>query len=1128
MNRLESVARRSIVLAVVLFAGDALSPALAQCTDVDGDGAFVEPSCGGAVDCNDADAAIHPGTVEMCNGFDDDCDGLLDETCSTACPGPRRDGSDVRVSFGPGGNDGPRIAWAGDGYGVVWDDYRFSDGSSVYQEIYFSRLDVDGNPVGGEVRVTDDPSSSLFPYVTWNGTEFAVAWHDGRTGNSEIFFQRIDPDGNLVGTSVQVTNDANPARNPVLMWNGSAYGLVWQEVTTGDDRLLFLELDRAGSPVGSPLVVSDPTAQPASDQPHAAWTGSGYGVAWQDGRDGNGEIYFARLDAAGVKIGGDVRVTDDAARQDSPEIVWTGSEYGVAWNDERNGNGEIYFARLDATGARIGAEIRITNDPADSTYPTSPGLAWNGEEYAVAWRDGRDGNTEIYLARLDATGNPLGTDVRVTYEPHASNSARVVWTGTDYRVAWNDGRDGGGEIYNARVRCCDSMTDLDGDGVSECDDCDDLDDTVYPGAAETCDHVDDDCDGEVDEGFDADLDGYTVCSGDCNDADPAVTGAWEIPCNGIDEDCDGLADDAPDADEDGRDVCGTADPVNPDGLEADCGDGDAAVGPGLAEVCDGIDNDCDGQVDEGCDGTCELPAVYGGEVRVTNAPGDSGFVSLQWNGAEYALAWDDYRVEPWSQVFFNRIGRDGVPVGPDVQVTAVDDFTAYPSLAATGSGYLAAWEDYRAGDAIEIFDAVLDATGSRTTAETRVTVSLPASRVPLASWNGREFGVLWEDSRHGPRELYLGRIDRDGRKAGDEVRLTDSASESAVPSMVWNGSEYAVAWYDDRNGNGDIYFARFDETGNRIGAEVRVTNDPASSVWPTLAWTGSGYGVAWEDGRVQVPFPATQIYFARLDAVGNKIGSDVRVTTAWYPAEAPSLAWTGSEFALVWRDFRNQITQAQLYYARLDENGTRLGPETRLFASPASVMEPVVVWSGGELGIAWHDGRQGDDEVYFARLRCCEDDLDLDGFGACDDCVDRDGSTYPGATEACDGLDNNCDGAIDEGFPVPGGVAVLRFAADGSTMSWDPAVDADRYDVLRGDLLALRASGGDYTAAATQCVEDDAAGTQSSDPALPASGEGFFYLIRAQAACKDGTYDSGGSGQRGSRDGGLAGPPACS
>ncbi len=111
---------------------------------------------------------------------------------------------------------------------------------------------------------------------------------------------------------------------------------------------------------------------------------------------------------------------------------------------------------------------------------------------------------------------------------------------------------------------------------------------------------------------DHDLDGHTIFV-DCDDADPDVYPGATETCDGVDEDCDGLTDedavDAPlwyaDTDRDGWGASGasvracTAPPGHV--AEAgDCDDLDARRAPTLAEQCNGRDDDCDGVVDEGC------------------------------------------------------------------------------------------------------------------------------------------------------------------------------------------------------------------------------------------------------------------------------------------------------------------------------------------------------------------------------------------------------------------------------------------------------------------------------------------------------------------------------------------------
>ncbi len=84
--------------------------------------------------------------------------------------------------------------------------------------------------------------------------------------------------------------------------------------------------------------------------------------------------------------------------------------------------------------------------------------------------------------------------------------------------------------------------DLDGDGVDgggcEGTDCDDENPDIYPDADELCDGLDNDCDGDVDEGFDEDGDGYLSCEDDCDDTNDEINPDAEEICDGLDNDCD--------------------------------------------------------------------------------------------------------------------------------------------------------------------------------------------------------------------------------------------------------------------------------------------------------------------------------------------------------------------------------------------------------------------------------------------------------------------------------------------------------------------------------------------------------------------------------------------------------------
>jgi hypothetical protein len=123
----------------------------------------------------------------------------------------------------------------------------------------------------------------------------------------------------------------------------------------------------------------------------------------------------------------------------------------------------------------------------------------------------------------------------------------------------------------------------------------------------------------------------------------------------------------------------------------------------------------------------------------------------------------------------------------------------------------------------------------------------------------------------------------------------------------------------------------------------------------------------------------------------------------------------------------------------------------------------------------------------------------------------------PSAVDVCDGVDNDCNGIVDNGITVPGTVNGLVSGPLKNELHWSPVVGADRYDVVRGDLLSLRGSSGDFTSSLSACI-DDAPGSTTSDAATPGIGGGLYYLVRAQAACKNGSFSQWTGAEQPGRD----------
>jgi len=311
-------------------------------------------------------------------------------------------------------------------------------------------------------------------------------------------------------------------------------------------------------------------------------------------------------------------------------------------------------------------------------------------------------------------------------------------SGTSIWYADADGDGHGGSQF--QVQACSAPAGY----VASSDDCDDLNGSSYPGASEICDGADNDCDLAIDEGVfltwyeDGDNDGYgngavsseacEVPSGyvanalDCDDFSAATNPAAYEVCDSADNDCDGSVDEDAinattwyvDTDADGYgDAASSVDacsqPTGHVDNGDDCLDSNGAV-PGTQEVCDGLDNDCNGTADDGCvptscknaldagvatqdgavsmdpeqdgvgvfDALCDMTTDGGGWTLVASFVNDDG--TVHWSRPEGVTHWQndstfgdlltytgaDFKSEAFSAV-----------VGTDLMVTDANGFVSF-------------------------------------------------------------------------------------------------------------------------------------------------------------------------------------------------------------------------------------------------------------------------------------------------------------------------------------------------------------------------------------------------------------------------------------------------------------------
>jgi len=205
-----------------------------------------------------------------------------------------------------------------------------------------------------DVRLTfDNASSHIYYNNAWQiaaiGDTVHVVWCDKRDGNCENYYKRSD-DG------------------------GTTWGM--------DTRLTY-----------------NPGTQCA---PGIAVSGSYVHVVWPDYRNGNYEIYYKRSTDGGTTWGIDTKISNGPTTVHQPSIAVSGSYVHVVWRDNRHGDAEVYYNRSTDGGTTWGIDTRLTDTL--SVYVWFPSVAVLDSNIHVVWDDDRDGNREIYYKR-NPTGN---------------------------------------------------------------------------------------------------------------------------------------------------------------------------------------------------------------------------------------------------------------------------------------------------------------------------------------------------------------------------------------------------------------------------------------------------------------------------------------------------------------------------------------------------------------------------------------------------------------------------------------------------------------------------------------------------------------------------------------------------
>jgi hypothetical protein len=304
-------------------------------------------------------------------------------------------GTPIAIESTPAHSDLPDLIATSAGYLVVWQE------GTAGQAVLAHALGPDASPVGARIPIASTQSMQSRPVLSHApGGVVAVTWMDTFEGKGGVQLATLDSTATMVGPQRVAPSDVDGW--PWLAGDDQALGLVWSDEASAAYDMHFSPVDPHTLTTSSGKSLRN-TAKGNALLPRMIRTGFGFMAAWEDTRQGGNQIYMALVDPTGDILGSGVVEEPGSGDANWPNIAWTGMQAGVVYYQWRDSQPQIFMSFVDATGARVAGRPDLQVSNGNAGWSRYPDVVWTGSEFGVMYVDDRTGVPALWLQRVACT-----------------------------------------------------------------------------------------------------------------------------------------------------------------------------------------------------------------------------------------------------------------------------------------------------------------------------------------------------------------------------------------------------------------------------------------------------------------------------------------------------------------------------------------------------------------------------------------------------------------------------------------------------------------------------------------------------------------------------------------------------